>query len=231
MPTVIVQFKDTPLGEYHLGPGAALTIGRGSGNDIVIENLAVSGSHATIEDRDQGCVLTDLNSKNGTFVNGARISSHRLQPGDEISIGKHTLLFTDVDPKAALKMADATMVLDTEEYRALLRRSPSGSFGPAHAGHRQGVLAYVKGGEGEVVLSKKLTRIGKDPAADIVVGGFLTGHTAATVSRRPSGWFLARGDGLRRPKVNGAAVRRPVLLKEGDIIMLGPVRFVFLMRT
>jgi pSer/pThr/pTyr-binding forkhead associated (FHA) protein len=230
MPTVIVQFKDTPQGEYHLVAGATLTIGRRPGNDIVIDNLAVSGSHAAIEGRDRGFLLTDLHSKNGTFVNGALTASHWLQPGDEITIGKHTLLFTGAEAQAVSQAADATMVLDTEEYRALLRRSPAGSAGSAPAGTLHGVLAYRRGGEGEVLLTTKLTRIGRDPAADIDVRGLLVGRTAATVSRRPAGWFLSSGGGLRRPRVNGVAVRQAVLLKDGDTIAIGGAQFVFLMR-
>ena len=79
-------------------------------------------------------------------------------------------------------------------------------------------------------LSKKLVKIGKDGASDIVVGGFLTGATAVTISRRPNGYVLSYVEGMTKPKVNGTAVKDSVILKEFDKIEIGGVMMEFIIK-
>ena len=94
MPNLTLKFKDTTLEDYQLQKGNSLTIGRRKNNDVIIENLAVSGHHAKIDSVADGFVLIDLQSKNGCFVNEQLINSHWLKDGDVISIGKHSLAFS-----------------------------------------------------------------------------------------------------------------------------------------
>ena len=90
MPTITLKFQNQSLAEYALQKGASLTIGRRQANDIVIEDRSVSGHHAKIDSLEDRFVLIDLQSKNGTFVNGQLISSHWLQHEDVITIGGHS---------------------------------------------------------------------------------------------------------------------------------------------
>ena len=91
MPTLTLTFKENTIAEYRIEKGQSLTIGRKASNDIPIENLAVSGHHAKIDAVGDGFLLTDLKSKNGSFVNKMLVSSHWLKHDDAITIGKHTL--------------------------------------------------------------------------------------------------------------------------------------------
>ena len=68
MPTLILKFKEESKGEFSLDRGTSLTMGRKSSNNIVIDNMAVSGTHAKVDVLEEGFLLTDLKSKNGTFV-------------------------------------------------------------------------------------------------------------------------------------------------------------------
>lgn len=68
------------------------TTGRKSVNDVHLDNLAVSGSHAKVLLLGWDCFLEDLESTNGACVNGDRITKHVLKHGDTIAIGKHELL-------------------------------------------------------------------------------------------------------------------------------------------
>ncbi len=100
MPTLTLTFKDNTIATYRIEAGQSITIGRKASNDVPIENLAVSGHHAKIDSVGEGFLLTDLQSKNGSFVNQELVSSHWLKEGDSILIGKHTLIFTyDEDEK------------------------------------------------------------------------------------------------------------------------------------
>ncbi len=231
MPILTLKFKDNVLGEYRLEKGKSLTIGRKEGNDVAIENLAVSGHHAKIDAVGDGYLLTDLKSKNGSFVNRQLVSSHWLQHGDVIIIGKHTLIFTLADdeprpgPDSGGSM-DQTMVMDTDKYREMLAKS-----GAESAGDKKGVLSCLSGREGEIELTKKLIKIGKNQSCDIVVGGFMMGQTAATISKRPSGYSLAYVEGRTKPKVNGETVRDSVMLKEFDNIEIGSLKMQFFLKN
>lgn len=234
MPTVTLKFKDNVLGDYKLQKGQSLTIGRKESNDISIENLAVSGHHAKIDQVGEGYLLTDLQSKNGSFVNKQLVQSHWLKHGDVIVIGKHTLLFTygegETRPEQEANM-DQTMVMDTDKYREMLGQATAGAAEggapqPAPA-QKVGVLSYLAGGEGEIELTKKLVKIGKNASNDIVVGGLMMGQTAATISQRPNGYSLSFVEGRTRPKVNGETVKESVMLQEFDNIEIGSVKLQF----
>jgi pSer/pThr/pTyr-binding forkhead associated (FHA) protein len=232
MPTLVLKFKEKTVGKYHLEKGEALTIGRRENNDVVIENLAVSGHHAKIDSMDDGFLLTDLKSKNGSFVNKQLVSSHWLKHGDVIDIGKHTLVFAyeegEPRPDDAPVGMDQTMIMDTEKYREMMAKSPA-KLEPQKPEKESpiGVLSFLAGGEGEVKLSRKLTKIGKKPTSDIVVLGLMVGQTAATISKRPNGYYLSYVAGISKPKVNGKTVKTSVMLKEFDVIEIGSAKMQF----
>jgi two-component system NtrC family sensor kinase len=75
--------------------GTEVSIGRGVRNQIRVLDTEISRHHAVISYADGAFTLTDRNSSNGTFLNGLSISSHRLTIGDQIQIGRTTLLFSE----------------------------------------------------------------------------------------------------------------------------------------
>jgi pSer/pThr/pTyr-binding forkhead associated (FHA) protein len=86
---LVLSFQGVLIREYALD--RSLTIGRRPENDIVIDHMGVSGAHARVDLEGQAAVLTDLQSTNGTFVNGKRVERATLRPNDWITIGKHIL--------------------------------------------------------------------------------------------------------------------------------------------
>lgn len=234
MPILTLRFKkdEKKLGEYPIEKGESLSIGRLENNDIVIENLAVSGHHAKIDSVGEKFLLTDLNSKNGTFVNEQPITQpHWLQHGDIVIIGKHYLVFSYGNDEAQPDEDDPmqqTMVMDTENYRKMMEKSAAAKA----SGEKEpvGMLSILSGGEGEIELIKKLTKIGKNASSDIVVSGLTIGQTAATISKRPNGYHLSYVGGLSKPKVNGKAVKESVLLNQFDTIELGSLKMQFVLK-
>ena len=230
MPVLKLKFKKNTIAEYTLQNGKSMTIGRRNNNDIVIENLAVSGHHAKIDSVGDGFVLTDLQSKNGCFVNEKLVTSHWLKHNDVVNIGKHTLIFSyqegETKPKEESGKMDRTMVMDTNQYRGKSANNAAQSD-QKNANGPIGVLSFLAGGEGEVELNKKLTKIGKDSASDIVVSGLGIGQTSATISKRPNGYHLSHVGGLVKVKVNGDAVKESIQLKEFDVIELGSKKMQF----
>jgi DNA-binding NtrC family response regulator len=91
-----------PLNHTEAAPieiGEFLTIGRDTTNLIEISDPFVSGRHARIEKKEQGFLLRDLRSRNGTFLNGNLVSEVYLNPGDRIRLGEREYLFQDQLPQ------------------------------------------------------------------------------------------------------------------------------------
>jgi len=82
------------MAEYNMNK-ERYTIGRLPDNDIRIDNPAVSGHHSLIINILNDSFLEDLNSTNGTYVNGKLIKKHALQHGDVVTVGHHQLRFVD----------------------------------------------------------------------------------------------------------------------------------------
>jgi pSer/pThr/pTyr-binding forkhead associated (FHA) protein len=256
MPTLKLNFKDKTLGDYQLQKGYSLTIGRRNNNDVVIDNLAVSSHHAKIDSVGDGFVLIDLKSKNGSFVNEELINAHWLKQGDVISIGKHSLTFCyseDEDaPDDGSENIEKTMVMDTSQYRSMLNKNKTDSGlkkpesekalnkkgKPEAAGpvarditnETVGILAYLAGGDGKVVIRGKIIKLGRDRSSDIIVKGMLVGRTAATISRRPDGFYLSYVGGAAKPRVNEITVKKSILLNDRDIIYIGSTKLKFFER-
>jgi hypothetical protein len=146
MAELFLKFEDRVLQELLLS-GGTVTIGRQPDNVFRIDNPAVSGHHARVYAEGDHYVIEDVESFNGTYVNGQRISQAVLKDGDNVTIGKHTIEFRDeVRPVAApygtpdiagqiLKappQLDRTMVLDTAKAKEMLAKAAAAasSTGP-----------------------------------------------------------------------------------------------------
>jgi pSer/pThr/pTyr-binding forkhead associated (FHA) protein len=90
MARLILSLDSQVLAEYNMSK-ERYTIGRLPDNDVRIDNPAVSGHHSLIINILNDSFLEDLNSTNGTYVNGKLIKKHALQHGDVITIGHHQL--------------------------------------------------------------------------------------------------------------------------------------------
>ena len=94
MARLILSLDNQVLAEYNMTK-ERYTVGRLPDNDVRIDNPAVSGHHSLIINILNDSFLEDLNSTNGTYVNGKLIKKHALQHSDVITIGHHQLRFSD----------------------------------------------------------------------------------------------------------------------------------------
>ncbi len=225
MLTLTLQLKEKTIREYRFQKGKTVSIGRRSDNDVVVNNLGVSGRHAKVEFRDGGFLLTDLGSTNGTLVNKKPVSSHRLKDKDIITIGKYTLAFAFNEERyqseGSVCGMDQTVVMDTDSFRPMPDNTVTTPPPKKHNDYL-GVLSFLTGRKREFILSKKFVKIGKGPSSDILIGGILVSQTAATISKRSNGYYLSNAGGIIKPKVNGKKVKESVRLKALDIIKIGP---------
>jgi pSer/pThr/pTyr-binding forkhead associated (FHA) protein len=127
MPKLILTIGTKSLAEYKLKKGSSITIGRRESNKIVIDDPAVSGHHAKIDSLEHRFVLSDLQSKNGSFVNEELITSHWLKHGDVISIGEHCLVFEFNEKEKQYNEAhakfDETQIMTSTQHRKMMSRS------------------------------------------------------------------------------------------------------------
>jgi pSer/pThr/pTyr-binding forkhead associated (FHA) protein len=248
---LVLKFQDTVLEEYKFD-STPVTIGRRDDNDVIIDNMAVSGHHCAIEFEEPNYyVVVDLESLNGTFLNEKKVTRERIFDGDTLIVGKHSLLFQDLRPekerptkevpsqeqKPARVFRD-TVILDTEAQQELLAKQAAekgiSEDAPIEKPKKielYGSITIISGGTPQIIdLTKRLTTLGKSNEADIRCSGLLVGKTAAIINKRPNGFFLAYAEGLKKPEVNGETVTTQVQLQDGDEITIGSTRMTFNLR-
>ena len=85
--------EDFPEKVFRIVPGGVRTLGRAVGADFIVDAALVSRVHCRFTAlADGGLELRDLDSTNGTFVNGQRVETARLAPGDRMRIGRVELV-------------------------------------------------------------------------------------------------------------------------------------------
>lgn len=119
MARLILSLDSQVLAEYNMSK-ERYTVGRLPDNDVRIDNPAVSGHHSLIINILNDSFLEDLNSTNGTYVNGKLVKKHALQHGDVITIGHHQLRFAD----------EASNVEEQDEFEKTMV-IPAGQQNPA----------------------------------------------------------------------------------------------------
>lgn len=220
MSRLVLSLDGVVLREVNLSKDRT-TVGRRSHNDVVIDNLAVSGEHAVIFQSGSDIYLEDLGSTNGTTVNGQPVKKHLLQPGDTVEIGKYRLRYL-TDGSTGLEGEvdiDTSQPLRREFYgpgpATIQVRQP----GAADSGQAAAAVIKIMSGANagrELALVKALTTIGRP------------GHQVAVITRRPTGYFIAHVEGEMFPTVNGAnlgSAAHP--LKDKDLIELAGVKMEF----
>ncbi len=252
---LILSMDGTVIKEYPLAK-ERMTIGRKSHNDIVIENLAVSGEHAAIITILHDSFLEDLNSTNGVEVNGLAVKKHFLQNNDLIEIGKYKLKYiNDQAGQATAADFERTMIM-----RAPIKpAAPAGgeaklgqTGGEAKLGQTQinpAAAAVEKTGQFVAQQPVQPTTVPVAKAAPQAAAvQIMTGPNAgkeldlvknlttlgkpgvqvAVLTRRPHGFFITHVEGAEHPSVNGEKLGdQPHQLRDHDMIELAGVKMEF----
>jgi pSer/pThr/pTyr-binding forkhead associated (FHA) protein len=215
MPKMIVSIDGVVIKEVQLTKDRT-SLGRRPYNDIVIDNLAVSGEHAVLQMSGNEVYLEDLNSTNGTYVNGKAVKKLLLQNSDTVEIGKYKIKYVN---EAAVAGFEKTMVIKAGSA-GLVPPAPAGSpAAPVDAGASLSAAIKVMSGAAagrEVALVKVVTTIGKP------------GVAVAAITKRPQGFVVAHVEGAGKPTLNGAPIgAEPVVLKNGDMLELAGTQMQF----
>jgi len=210
-----------------------LTIGRKPHNDIQIDNLAISGEHAAIVTILSDSFLEDMNSTNGTLVNGQAIKKHFLRNNDIVELGKYKLKYMadsqDATPAAAehekttaaraasLRPEDMQLVDHGTRSNVGARSNVSG----AKIGAPVAVVQLLTGAHAgkELELTKTLTTLGKP------------GLQVAVIAKRSPGYFITHVEGEYFPVVNGQVLDAQARqLKDHDVIEIAGIKMEFFLK-
>ncbi len=235
MARLMLSLDGQVLAEYNMNK-ERYTIGRLPDNDIRIDNPAVSGHHSLIINILNDSFLEDLNSTNGTYVNGKLIKKHAMQHGDVVTVGHHQLRFVDSqDGDAEQDEFEKTMVITPsskgedrirrvgqavdQAAKAVAAKRPQNTANmTALPTAKLQVLSGAFAGR-ELELTKALTTLGRP------------GVQVAAITRRSEGYFIVHVDSGKEddfPLVNGLPIgpqaRR---LNDNDVVQLAGVKMGF----
>ncbi|MFZ2508322.1 MAG: FHA domain-containing protein [Steroidobacteraceae bacterium] len=239
MARLILSLDGQVLAEYNMTK-ERYTVGRLPDNDVRIDNAAVSGHHGLIINILNDSFLEDLNSTNGTYVNGKLIKKHALTHGDVITIGHHHLRFVDsqvdssdqdefertlviqpgqiTDGRLQAASGAATAAAAAPNARALAAKTGVAEKSPPSRPAKLQVLSGQFAGR-ELELAKTLTTLGRP------------GMQIAAISRRADGYYVVHVESSKPgdfPLVNGQPIgpqaRR---LHDNDVVTLAGVKMGF----
>ena len=205
------------------------TLGRRPYNDIVIDNLAVSGEHAVLQMIGSDVFIEDLNSTNGTYINGKAVKKQLLADNDTVEIGKYKIKFlvedgVDYEKTMIMKLgaaapATAGASADRATFPHTAPASVNSGFGSLNSTPGSAAIKVLNGAAAgrEVMLTKVVTTVGKP------------GVQVASITKRPGGYVLAHVEGAAKPTVNGSQLAGDSAhLRNGDVIELAGTQMQFI---
>ena len=212
MPKLIASIDGVVVKEVQLTKDRT-TLGRRPYNDVVLDNLAVSGEHAAIQMKSGVATLEDLGSTNGTYVNGKPIRKQTLVHDDLIELGRYKIKYLDV---TGATVPGSLGPSARSQAAAGFSAAPTVPAAPPVMNGRVRVLSGSAAGR-EMALTKNVTTIGKP------------GVCVALLERRLDAYMLVHKEGANPATVNGVPVgAEPVRLKNHDRISLGGIQLEFL---
>jgi pSer/pThr/pTyr-binding forkhead associated (FHA) protein len=251
MARLVLSLDGQVLAEYNMNK-ERYTIGRLPDNDIRIDNPAVSGHHSLIINILNDSFLEDLNSTNGTYVNGKLIKKHALQHGDVVTVGHHQLRFVDqqdadpeqdefektmvITPGSKAEEQDRIRKVDKAVEQVVAAKPAAVTPSPKAAA--AAAAAASAAGDAPVALPKAKLQVlsGAFAGRELELMKALTtlgrpGVQVAAITRRAEGYFIVHVDSGKEgdfPLVNGTPIgpqaRR---LRDNDVIQLAGVKMGF----
>jgi pSer/pThr/pTyr-binding forkhead associated (FHA) protein len=216
---LILGSKDERYQEFVLSKGN-ISLGRSTVSDIVLDDESISRNHARLVLEPSGFIVHDLGSSNGTFVNGTKVKSKALDPGDVIQLGKVTLHFetgalpidTDV---TSLASADALETAIKWETIPVMIED-----------HGPSLTVVTSGRTWNVPLDKEAVTIGRQPGNDIVLATPMASRAHARLERRQEQFVLRDLNSRNGTLVNGVKIAEQPL-QGGETIRIGSARLIF----
>lgn len=250
MPKLVISIDSVVIKDVELVKQRT-TLGRRPYNDIVIDNLAVSGEHAAVHMENHVVEIEDLRSTNGTYVNGKSVVRQELRHGDTMDVGKYKIRFYS-EP---VELFEQTMFFrpDSLHAGAAVPLSPADAGQPpssAHAALHQGIAA-LPAVPIAIPVSAESAAPPTSSAASTARIRYLSGITAgrelslskvvttlgrpgvavASITHRRNAFVLVHVEGTEALTVNGVAIGgEAVTLQDGDVVVLAGTQMQFVLQ-
>ena len=246
MAKLILSMDGLTLNEIQLTKERTI-IGRKPHNDIQIDNLAISGEHAAVVTILNDSFLEDLNSTNGTLINGQPAKKHFLKNNDVIELGKYKLKYlaehvqqadaADFEKTMVMRPRAAPLGVDEAPAAPVPSADAKNAFNDTMAGQMprsvappvaaapvamSGAIQILNGANAgrELELTKTLTTLGKP------------GVQVAVIAKRPQGYFITHVEGAQFPVVNGQAINvQAHQLADHDVIEIAGIKMEFFLKS
>lgn len=221
MSKLTLSFKGKLLKYFPLSEGETV-IGSDPGCTVFVDSLAIQARHASLTLSGETAVLRDLDTPDGTYVNGTRISSeYTLKNGDDIRVGKHNLMVT-LEPAATNAEPEEIVLTPVPLEEEMEEVAPEVEADDPELEHihapRHAFLQILNGQNmGKTIsIKRNLVNLGKP------------GVQLAVIAHRNDGFFLSHLEGSTPTKVGDTAIGdKTWQLHDGDIIQIGNVRMQF----
>ncbi len=230
---LILSLNNSVLGEFPLEK-ERIILGRKPENDIQVDTLAVSGQHAAIITILNDSFLEDLDSTNGTYVNGKLVKKHALKNGDVITIGKHELKYVNDEASDEDDEFEKTMIIRPGMASHAAATAKADEAGVAGAASQDAGPAQEPAGAANLPLGKIQVLSGPGAGKELELRKALItlgrpGVQVAVITRRPQGYFITHVEGTH-PVVNGESIGGTArALSNHDVIELAGVKMEFFM--
>jgi pSer/pThr/pTyr-binding forkhead associated (FHA) protein len=200
---------------------SAVEIGRATQNDIVLIDEKVSRSHARIECSSDGCTLIDLDSANGTKVNGIQIKRTELKPGDVIALGSNNLRYEWVTPRAEpeVTLLNTISDLDNTLAKTVLETSLNDVSQPR-------IVIHTSEKTWEANLKGDSLTIGRDPANDVIIDDIRLSRHHARFQRKGNIFVIKDLESTNGTWFGDDRIDEH-MLEDGDTMRIGNANIVF----
>jgi pSer/pThr/pTyr-binding forkhead associated (FHA) protein len=251
MARLVLSLDGQTLAEYNMTK-ERYTVGRLPDNDIRIDNAAVSGHHSLIINILNDSFLEDLNSTNGTYVNGKLIKKHALQHDDVITVGHHQLRFLEdqVDDLPEDEFEKTMVIEPSGKVEEEIVKAAEAADAKAHSERKQSSekakpdlrpsstqnIEEDQARSASLPLAKLQVLSGTFAGRELELTKTLTtlgrpGIQVAAISRRADGYFIVHVESGKDgdfPLVNGSSIGPQARqLKDNDVIQLAGVKMGF----
>ncbi|MCK5437227.1 MAG: FHA domain-containing protein [Desulfobulbaceae bacterium] len=225
-----LMLNDRVIKSFQMTEGLKVTIGRGADADIVIDNTGISRLHSSFELKNDIYLLSDLESLNGTFVNGKKITSMvPVSEEDVIEIAKFKLMVRPHEGSAAA--TSSTDFMDEDEETVFVSKWKGKPTGTQTVKGRAKTRLVVIEGEASVdevgLDGKSSVKIGKDSSSDLVISGFFVAAAQCYIMNRDGKFFIVPQRSWVGTRLNGLKLKEEHLLRKGDVIEIKRVKIRF----
>jgi pSer/pThr/pTyr-binding forkhead associated (FHA) protein len=217
---LILNVPDQPDQVFNLA-GDQITMGRAPTNEIIVQDAKVSRSHAQIEFEGSKCILEDLNSANGTRLNGELVDRANMSSGDVIKIGESTLRY-EIEYTLAPTIIDH--IHDSSDLESTLAHTALDAKINDTSSNR--LVIYTTEKTWKTTLQSDVLTIGRHPKSDVFLDSSKISRHHARIERINGSFIIHDLDSLNGTWLSGERIQEAAL-ENGQTIQVGDARLVF----